>query len=350
MRAVIAKGFGKPSVLSVSSDVPVPRLTSPEHVLLRVKATAVNRGDTAQRKGFYPPPPNTTDIMGLEACGVVESVGSNVSAVSAGDKVMALLPGGGYGEYVSVHAGHLLPLPRHMSFEDGAAIAEVFLTAWQCLQLNMRVKKSDHVLLHAGASGVGTAAAQLTQKVLGGTAVVTCSEKKVPEALKYAKYAVSRTPTTISTTLADGKVQTNTYCFEDKIRNLLGKKPLINAVIDPVFGGSYLTETINVCADDAEITVLAMMGGATLEKFNASVAFRKRISIKFSTLRSRDDAYKSLLVKSFADNALPFFDDSLPAAQRVVPVVDKVLPIGDVAKAHELIDASDSIGKIVLTF
>eukprot|EP00744_Colponema_vietnamica_P006024 GILI01008781.1.p1 GENE.GILI01008781.1~~GILI01008781.1.p1 ORF type:complete len:370 (+),score=50.74 GILI01008781.1:58-1110(+) len=350
MRSVVAKGVGGPEVLSVVRDALIPKLVSQEHVLLRVKATAVNRADTAQRKGLYPPPPGAPTTLGLEACGVVEEVGSNAVGINVGDKVMALLGGGGYGEFVSVHSKHLMALPQNLSFAEGAAIAEVYLTAWQCLRFNMDVQKGQYVLLHAGASGIGTAAAQLVQKVIGGTAIATCSEKKVQECMRYSKFAVSRTPEETVTVDANGTETKSTTTFESKVRKLLGDTPLINAVIDPVFGDSYLTETVNLCAQDAAITVLAMMGGSTLSKFNASTAFRKRINIKFSTLRSRDDEYKAKLVESFTKNALPYFSDTVDEGSRLKPVIDKVLPIEEVVAAHTLIDASDSIGKIVLTF
>ena len=353
MRAVVANGVGGPDVLSLSDSVPRAVLASQDHIILKVAATAVNRADTAQRKGLYPPPPGVTNVLGLEACGVIDSLGSNVSAVApwlnVGDRVMALLPGGGYAEYVTVHALHVMPLPVHLSFAEGAAIAEVFLTAWQCLVFNMDVKKGSKVLIHAGASGVGTAAAQLAQKVLGATAIATCSEGKVAECLKYAAFAVSRTPETTAVKQPDGSVKDVVTSFESKVRQAVGDGA-INAVIDPVFGGGYLSESINLCGNDAEITVLAMMGGAVLDGFNATAAFRRRVSIKFSTLRTRDDAYKAELVASFARRALPYFAETVPIASRVVPVVDSVIPIADVAKAHTLIDASESVGKIVLSF
>ena len=362
-------------VLGLARGTPLPSLTPRNNVLLRVKATAVNRGDTAQRRGIYPPPPGVTDVLGLEACGIVEEVygggAESCGGVKVGDRVMALLPGGGYADYVTVPASHLLPLPPHMSFHDGAAVAEVFLTAWQCLAVTMNVRAGDHVLLHAAASGVGTAAGQLCERVLGATAVGTCSERKVDECLKFMKYAVSRTPEMVrvpargsggkrgaptppSASQGGGPAEPAAFVevpsvFESKVRRVLGDKPLINAVIDPVFGGSYLTESINLCANDAQITVLAMMGGATLKEFNASAAFRKRIGIHFSTLRSRDDAYKAALVKSFAERALPFFAEEVPQGQRLRPVVQAVLPIEEVAEAHRLVDANDTVGKIVLS-
>ena len=319
--------------MKVAKGVAIPSLTK-NCVRVRVHATAVNRGDTMQRKGHYPPPPGASEILGLEAAGVVEEVAAGVTLWKVGDRVMGLLSGGGYAEYAVVHEGHLLPIPEGLGFVEGAAISEVFLTAWQCLRFNMDVKEGDNVLIHAAASGVGTAASQLVERVIGGTAIGTASEGKLDECRKYATHCVSRT--------VDPESKTQ---FASKVRAVVGDR--INAVIDPVFGGGYLQESVSVCAVDGAITVLAMMGGSTIENYQCTEMFKKRITLRFSTLRNRSDEYKAALVSSFAQHALPQFKSK---DKPLVPVISKVVPIEEVCEAHRLVGANETIGKVVMTF
>lgn len=210
MRAVTLKAFGGVENMVVSS-VAKPVLAQATDVLIRVKAAGINRGDLQQRKGNYPPPSGTTDIMGLEAAGVIEALGEGVSGFRVGDYVMCLLAGGGYAEYVVAPHGSVLPIPAGYSFTEAAAIPEVFLTAWQCLRFNADVQEGDRVLIHAGASGVGSAACQLVERAIGGVAITTSSESKVEGCKAFASYAVSR-----SVNPDNGKV------FADKVHNALG--------------------------------------------------------------------------------------------------------------------------------
>lgn len=327
--------------------VPKPALTSARDVLVRVKATAVNRADTMQRKGLYPPPPGASEILGLEAAGVVEEVGSEVQDWKAGDKVMCLLSGGGYADFVCVDMGSILPVPEGYSYVEAAALPEVFLTAWQALAMDRQPKAGDRVLIHAGASGVGTAAAQLVERVLGGVAITTSSDDKVSACQQFASIAVSRTANPET-----GK------CFADKVNDALQRSadslppgpPGVQLIIDPVFGGTYLNEDAEVLGVDGRVVVLAFMGGSTIKDFTAApLFFRKRAVIQFSTLRSRDISYKSALVANFRSRAWPYFSDlSRPASRRLAPVISAVLPFGDVAKAHTMVEANQTTGKVVL--
>lgn len=333
MRAVTQKAFGGVETL-ILSNVPKPQVVKPSDVLIRVKATAVNRGDTMQRRGLYPPPPGASDIMGLEAAGVVEAVGPEVREFKAGDAVMCLLTGGGYAEFVVANSGCVMPIPSSMSFTHAAAIPEVFLTAWQCLTMHNGVQSGDRVLIHAGASGVGSAAAQLTERVLGGVAITTSSDDKVEQCRKYASYAVSRTPDEAK------KV------FAPKVRAALGEgDPNIRLVIDPVFGGSYLAEDGEVLGMDGAVVVLAFMGGNVVQEWNATPFFRKRATVQFSTLRNRSDAYKTQLVQSFRAAALPRFTSGEPLLE---PVISSVLPLHDIAAAHQLVESNSSAGKVIV--
>jgi putative PIG3 family NAD(P)H quinone oxidoreductase len=331
MRGVALKGFGGPEMLQYTTELLRPVLPNPNYVMIKVAATALNRADTMQRKGHYPAPPGESEILGLEAAGTICEIGPEVRRWKEGDRVMALVPGGGYAENVVVHESHVMPVPEGMSFVDAAAIPEVFLTAYQALRFQSNLQAGDTLLMHAGASGVGTAACQLA-RLFGAKSITTSSEGKVEECKKFADFAVSRTKD------ENGKI------FASKVTAAIGANK-VNVVIDPVFGGGYLEESTEVMALDGQVVVLAFMGGNTIKEFNATPLFRKRIGIKFSTLRSQNTEYKAKLIKAFSENALPAFSDG-----RLKPVIDTVFPVEDVVKAHEKLDASDSVGKIILRF
>lgn len=336
MRAVTLKAFGGVENL-VISQVAKPVIAAATDVLIRVKATAVNRADLMQRKGNYPPPPGASELMGLEAAGVVEALGDGVTTLKVGDPVMCLLSGGGYAEYVIASHGSVMPIPAGYSFTEAAAIPEVFLTAWQCLKFNADVQAGERVLIHAGASGVGIAASQLVERVIGGVAITTSSESKVAACKAFATHSVSRDPHPQT-----GKV------FADKVTAALGDTAGVQAIIDPVFGGQYLQEDGEVMAVDGVTVVLAFMGGNVIKEFNATPFFRKRATVRFSTLRSRSEAYKTQLVQSFRDNALPFFTAANAKGLKLEPVVSAVLPLEDVAKGHNLLEGNDTAGKVIL--
>mmetsp|Transcript_35707 Transcript_35707/g.41638 ORF Transcript_35707/g.41638 Transcript_35707/m.41638 type:complete len:342 (+) Transcript_35707:33-1058(+) len=340
MRAVTLKSFGGIENLVVS-QVPKPSISHDTDVLIRVKATAVNRADTMQRKGLYAPPPGVTDIMGLEAAGVVEAVGDKVTAFKPGDRVMCILAGGGYAEYVIAHVGCVMHIPQSFDFVKAAAVPEVFLTAWQCLRMENHIGEGDSVLIHAGASGVGTAAAQLVERVLGGVAVTTSSEDKVELCKQFATHCVSRTP----------DAENNGKCFAAKVTQALGPQhPGVQLVIDPVFGGTYLQEDGEVLAMDGAITVLAFMGGSTIKGWNAAPFFRKRARVSFSTLRNRTAEYKTALVDSFTKEALPAFETAaLEGKPALQPVISAVLPFESVAEAQHMVEKNQSVGKVILT-
>ena len=330
MRGVAVDGKGGPEVMRIADDLPVPVL-KPTEVMIRVHATSVNRVDTVQRKGLAPVPPGASPILGVEAAGVVADVGAEVTEWKTGDRVMCLIPGGGYAEYAVADQHTCLAVPPNMSWAAAAATCETFLTAFQAMKLNADVQPGDHVLIHAGASGVGTAACQLCRHVLRATSITTSSEGKVAECAKYADHAVSRT-----------KNESTGAQFSDKVIEAIGGAK-VNLVIDPVFGGGYLQENAEVLAADGKIVVLAFMGGPTIPDFNAMPLFRKRAEIKFSTLRSQPLAYQARLVKAFREQCYAkLVDGSLS------PVVQAVLPLAEVRKAHELIESNDTVGKIVL--
>uniref|UniRef100_A0A0G4HZR0 Enoyl reductase (ER) domain-containing protein n=1 Tax=Chromera velia CCMP2878 TaxID=1169474 RepID=A0A0G4HZR0_9ALVE len=325
MRAVQLREFGAASLLYVgSADVPVPKAGE---VLLRVKATAVNRADCMQRQGKYPPPKGESEILGLEAAGVVEQP---AGAWKVGDRVIALLQGGGYAEQVAVPAPLCMPLPEGMSFVDGACIPEAWLTAFQHLHFTAGVEAKDSVLVHAGASGVGTAAIQLA-KMAGAKVVATAgSDEKCNFCTKYGADVVLNYKT------LGGK-------FGTEVREATEGKG-VSIILDCV-GASYFSENAKAAAVDCRWINYAFLGGSQLpDGTDLRWLFGKRVNLHFSTLRSRSLAYRESLVSSFASKALPGFLDG-----RLRVVLDSKMPLDEVQKAHERMESNENKGKIVLT-
>ncbi|CBZ35834.1 hypothetical protein, conserved [Leishmania donovani] len=330
MRAVTLKGFGDTDVLQISR-IPKAVITRGRDILIKVSAAGVNRADAAQRKGHYPPPKGSSEVLGLEVSGIVEQVGDDVKDFKEGDKVMALLPGGGYAEYAVAHEGSVMHIPQGYSFIEAAAIPEAFLTAWQALKYHGDCRRGQKVLIHAGASGVGTAAAQLVEKYFQATALTTSSESKVEVCKNFASINLTRTPDETG------------MCFSPKVKSLLGEGA-INLVLDSVFGGSYISEDAAVLAKDGRIVVLAFMGGATVH-LNCLPLLRQRAHVMFSKLRCQSDDYKQNLVDTFEEAVIPYMNERV-----IVPVANKTYPLEEVAQAHARLDDSKAWGKIVLTF
>lgn len=324
MFAVIASGFGDASVLKVG-EVKAPTPNEGE-LLVRVHATALNRADLLQRRGLYPPPPGAPEILGLEMAGVVEQVPAGCSEYNVGDRVCALLPGGGYAEYVTIPTQMAIPIPQGLSFEEAAAVPEVFLTAYLNLFWLGGLTRDSTVLIHAGASGVGTAAIQLVREV-GARALVTAgSAEKIERCLKlgatggwnykeggFASWALEKT---------EGKG--------------------VNLILDFV-GAPYFEGNLQALAMDGRLVVIGTMGGTEISNFNLGKLMAKRLQVIGTTLRNRKLEDKIRLTKDFCDFALPRFEDG-----RLKPIVDSVFEFNEVAKAHEYMESNANIGKIVL--
>jgi tumor protein p53-inducible protein 3 len=323
MRAIVFDHPGRPDVLRLS-EVPAP-LPGPGEVRVRVGATALNRADLLQRQGKYPPPPGASPLLGLEMAGEVELLGSGTTGVAVGERVCALLPGGGYAEYVTVPAPLLLQLPAAMSFEDAAAVPEAFLTAYQALFLLGGLRAGQHVLVHAGASGVGTAAIQLARRA-GATVHVTAS------APKHALCRAIGAETTIDY---------RSEAFDARVREATSGHGA-DVILDFI-GAPYLTQNVNALALDGRIVVLATMGGALAERFDVRALFARRGALLTSTLRNRSLAYKTDLTAQFRADAWPDFATGILRA-----VVDRVLDWSDAAEAHRLMEANANAGKLVL--
>lgn len=296
-------------------------------LLVRVHATALNRADLLQRRGQYPPPPGASNILGLEMAGEVVQVGNQVTNWKIGDKVFSLLSGGGYAEYVNVPAEMAMPIPESLSFESAAAIPEAFLTAYQALCFIGGLKAEHSVLIHAGASGVGTAAIQIASEMEARCFVTVGKEKK-------QKVCVSLG--------AEAAINYNNESFEAKIKQLTDGKG-VDLILDCV-GADYWQQNINSLALDGKLIIISAMSGGVVEKVNIYEILRRRLQIIGTTLRNRSLDYKIALTKEFAKFALPRFSDHC-----FVPVIDKVISWQEVEQGHKEMQENLNIGKIVLT-
>ena len=325
MKAILIKEFGGPEQLYLG-EAPMPSFQNDE-VLIKVKATALNRADTLQRKGSYPPPPGASEILGLEMAGIIEKVGNNVTNWKAGDRVCGLLAGGGYAENVSTHEKMLIPIPEKWSFEEATAIPEVFMTAFQAISYLANFQKGENILIHAGASGVGTAAIQLAKSLGAAQIIVTASAPKHKICKELG---------------ADVTIDYKTQNFEEVIKEITNGKG-VNAIID-FLGASYFQKNINSLAMDGRMVMLAFMGGINVEDVNIVNFLRKRIQIKGSTLRARTLDYKIQLTKDLINYAMPKF-----LTKELRPVIDSTYDWKNVIEAHRYMEANRNQGKIVLS-
>lgn len=323
MKAVLLKKFGDVSNLYIGETTkPIPKSNE---LLIKVKCTAVNRADISQRLGKYPPPPGASEILGLEASGIIEQVPNEKSHWKVGEKVMCLLSGGGYSEYVTCDEGCVMKIPKGFSFEEASAIPEVFLTAYQTLFEIGKLSKGKSVLIHAGGSGVGTAAIQLA-KSIGCEHIITTSSSSKTEICKK-----------MGATLAIDYENEKEW-DKEILKHCKG----VDVILDPV-GANYFHKNCAALGEDGKIVYIAFMSGSNVENFNLASLFRKRGSIHFSTLRSRTYDYKSNLVKNFSEQFLGKFE-----TKELNPVIDSVFKFDEIVKAHERCEQNISSGKIIL--
>jgi putative PIG3 family NAD(P)H quinone oxidoreductase len=323
MRFLHVDGVGTHSRL-VFAEQPTPAC-GPDELLVRIRATALNRADLLQRQGVYPPPDGASPILGLEMAGEVEAVGAFAGSWRVGERVCALLSGGGYAEYVAIPADMAIRIPPSLSFEQAAAIPEVFLTAYQALFWLARIKPGEVVLIHAGASGVGTAAIQLA-RAGGARAIVTASRPKHPACLGLG---------------AEAAIDYREERFDEAAMRLTHRRG-VDVVLDFI-GADYFERNIESLATDGRLVVLALMGGSRVESVSLRTLFRKRLHLHFSTLRNRSDGYKAELTQSFVDEMLPRF-----AAGELAPVIDAVYDWSDAEVAQSRMQANLNTGKLVL--
>jgi NADPH2:quinone reductase len=323
MTAIEIREPGPPQVLrAVRRPLPQPKAGE---VLIRVTAAGVNRPDVLQRKGLYPAPPGASDIPGLEVAGVVVAVGEGVTDPALGARVCALLAGGGYAEYATAPAVQCLPAPTQLSLEEAAAIPETFFTVWFNVFERARLRSGETLLVHGGASGIGTSAI-LLGKAFGARLVVTAGTA--------AKCAACRELG------ADHAINYHEQDFvEATLRATDGRGA--DVILDMV-GGDYVARNIAAAATNARIAVIAHQGGAKAE-IDLRPLMVKRLQISASTLRAQSVESKGRLAAALRQHVWPLF-----ATKRLKPLIHARFPLADAASAHKLMESDQHIGKIVL--
>lgn len=293
-------------------------------VLVDVQATAVNRADLSQARGQYPPPPGESEILGLEMAGTIIAVGANVTGWQVGDRVCALLSGGGYAEQVAVYPSMLIPLPDDWSFAQGAAVPEVWLTAFVNLFQEGHLQAGEWLLLHAGASGVGTAAIQLAKSV--GAKVI----------------ATAGTPEKVQACLDLGADVAIDYKEQDFVAETLKATPGVDLILDPV-GGAYLARNLTLLREGGRLVCIGLLGGVQGE-MNMGLVLGKSLTVKGSRLRPRSLIEKSHITQAFRKQFWP-----LLLSGKLRPIIDSTFPLASAQSAHDYVRQNRNIGKVILT-
>ncbi|KAH9543103.1 hypothetical protein CY35_13G044300 [Sphagnum magellanicum] len=323
MKAIVISRPGGPEVLELR-EVEDP-VAGEGEVLIKVVATALNRADALQREGRYAPPPGNSLYPGLECSGIIEDVGPGVSKWRAGDKVCALLGGGGYAEKVNVPAGQVLPIPKGVSLRDAAGFPEVSCTVWSTIFMMVHLKKGESVLLHGGGSGIGTFAIQIA-KTKGVKVFITAgSDEKVKECIELG---------------ADGGINYKTEDFVERVKALTDGKG-VDVVLD-IVGGPYVNKNLEALGTDGRLFILGLQGGPKGE-INLGPIIAKRLTITGAGLRVRTVENKTQIVQEVLEHVWPEIE-----AGKVKVVIDKVYPLGKAAEAHRALEGNH-FGKILLT-
>ena len=320
MKVIVITSYGAPEVLQTQErEIPNPNAGE---VLIKVKAAGVNRPDVIQRKGNYAPPPGAPqDIPGLEVAGIVEEIGSNVTNLKKGDHVCALIAGGGYAEYAVANALHCLPVPSNLNLTEAASLPETVLTVWHNLFQRGQLKAGEKFLVHGGSSGIGITAIQLA-KAFGATVFATAGSKEKCDACDEL-----------------GATKCINYKEEDFESVLKDEK--IDVILDMI-GGDYIEKNIRLLNTDGRLVFInAMKGGKS--DFSAIDIMHRRLTITGSTLRNRDIAFKAALIAEVHKHVWPMIEEG-----KFKPVIYRTFSLKDAAKAHELMESSEHIGKIVL--
>lgn len=323
MRAVKQKGAGGPEVLEVC-EVAAPE-PGPEQILVRVRASALNRADTLQRKGMYPPPEGESDILGLELAGDVEAWGDGVQGFSKGQRVFGLVGGGGYAEYALIDHQMAMPIPEGWSYTEAAAVPEVFFTANETVFVLGALLGSESVLIHAGGSGVGTAAIQMAGHIGAKVYITAGSEQKIERAMALG---------------ADAGINYKTDDFAEEIMRLTDSQGV--DVVEDFLGASYLSRNLSVLRSGGRLVLVALMGGAKAE-IDLGRVLRNRLQIFGSVMRSRSLEDKRAITSRFRERWLPPLIEG-----RIKPIIDSVFPLENVVLAHEAMEANKNFGKIIL--
>lgn len=324
MKAIVITKPGEPDVLQIHvRPQPTPET---REVLVNVFAAGVNRPDIAQRKGHYPPPPGASpDVPGLEIAGIIIALGKECSRWKIGDKVCALLTGGGYAEYCTVPEGQCLPVPENLSFAEAASLPETFFTVWSNVFDRGKLMRGEAFLIHGGSSGIGVAAIQLA-KAWGATVYATAGNK---EKCSFCE-----------TLGADKAINYRTEEFKDIIKKDTQEKG-VNVILDMI-GGAYTPDNLDIMAEEGRLVLINFMKGDEVT-IKLSTIMRKRLTITGSTLRGRDTAFKTAIAAKLEEYVWPWL-----ISGKVKPVVYMTFPMENAAEAHRLMESGKHIGKIVL--
>ncbi|MGR9086214.1 MAG: NAD(P)H-quinone oxidoreductase [Gammaproteobacteria bacterium] len=325
MIAIEITQAGGPEVLKpVERPVPTP---SADQVLIKVSAAGVNRPDVMQRLGRYPPPPGASDIPGLEVAGTIFAVGKNVAGnLQIGDSVCALISGGGYAEYCTAPASLCLPVPDGLSLTQAAALPEAFFTVWSNVFDRGNLTAGETILVHGGTSGIGTTAIQLAKAYDAKVYVTAGSDQKCQFCMKLG---------------ADAAINYKTQDFVREIEHLT-EGAGVDVILD-IVGGDYFSRNLMCMAPDARLIQIAVQHGPKAE-INLLPVMLKRLVITGSTLRSRETAFKARLARELFENVWPLLNYG-----QIRPIIHTTFPLSEAAKAHELMESSLHIGKIILT-
>jgi NADPH2:quinone reductase len=321
MRAIEISSNGGPSVLKATTR----RRPEPAHghVVIEVAFAGVNRPDALQRAGLYNPPRGASDLPGLEASGTIAAIGSGVSEWTIGDSVCALLPGGGYAEFVSTQAAHCLPVPEGLGLKEAACLPETYFTVWSNVFIRGSLKGGERFLVHGGSSGIGTTAIQLAHHFGARVFTTAGSEEKCQACRELgAEVAINYRETD----------------FVDVIKSEGGADLILDMV-----GGSYIQRNLSALADDGRLVQIAFLQGPT-ERINMVQLMTRRLTMTGSTLRPQTDLAKARIAQDLRETVWP-----LLAKGRIAPVLDSEFPLNQAADAHTRMESSNHIGKIVLS-
>lgn len=321
MYAITQKEYGGPDTLEWSKVAdPHP---APGEVIIDVTATAVNRADILQREGKYPPPQGVTDTLGLECSGTIVSVGAALTMDRIGERVTALLAGGGYAQKVAVPIGQIMTVPEGVSLVDAGGLPEVACTVWSNLKHVLNLREGESILIHGGGSGIGTMAIQVA-KAMGATVAVTAGSQDK-----------------LNTCAALGADYLINYKDEDFVQRINTDLGGVDAILDNM-GASYLERNIDALKRNGRIVIIGMQGG-TVAEFNIAQALRKNVTISATSLRARPENEKAAICREVEKIIWPWITDGI-----VKPVIDRVMPIAQAPAAQELIEQGEATGKIIL--
>jgi NADPH2:quinone reductase len=328
MKAVEITSYGAPEVLRLGAR-PAP-VDGAGEVLIRVNASGVNRPDVLQRMGHYPVPPGASDIPGLEVAGVIvsgDAAAMAAAGLKVGDRVCALVAGGGYAELCVAPAAQCLPVPAGLSDIEAASLPETFFTVWSNVFERAHLQPGETLLIQGGSSGIGVTAIQIA-KALGAKVLVTAgSDEKCAACVALG---------------ADHAINYKTSDFAEEVKKLTNGKG-VDVILDMVAGG-YVAREVDCMAEDGRLVIIALQGGTKAE-FNAGLVLRKRLTITGSTLRPRPVEFKAAIAKALKEKVWP-----LIVSGAVKPVIHSTFAAADAAKAHALMESNQHVGKIVLTW